>query len=178
MPDSAVELELGCGFVALWLRSATLHSFLNFKVSKSEAVRTAALRIGCYTALRTLSPVALKQEFGTVPENILVFCQDPSVGKIRPVPQPKRPLYCSFVISIRFAIQNRNGIRLIGWRPDQTFGIDEKYRTEVGSLLPAAHALLASTIDCAGKRCDLIFPVLNRGPRNVQVLSRFFLAKT
>ena len=27
----------------------------------------------------------------------LVFSQDPSVGKIRPVPQPKRPLYCSFV---------------------------------------------------------------------------------
>jgi hypothetical protein len=124
------------------------------------------------------SPVALKQEFGTVPDDFLVFFQDPSVGKARLSSQPNRPFYCGLIIRIRFAIQNRNGIGLVGWRPDKPVGIDKKYGTEIGSLFPAAHALLASTMDCAGNRRNLIFPVLDGGPRNVQVLSRFFLAET
>jgi len=36
MPDSAVELELGCGFAAE-IRNELSHSLLNFKVSKTEA---------------------------------------------------------------------------------------------------------------------------------------------
>src|SRR5262249_3798861 len=87
----------------------------------------------------------------------------------------KRPLYCSFVIGIRFAIQKWKAIRLVEGRPDWAVGIDEKYGTEVGSLLPVAHALLTGKIDCAGKGCDPMFPVLDGGPSNAQILSPFFL---
>src|SRR6516162_6955679 len=70
MPDSAVELELGCGFAAE-IRNELSHSLLNFKVSKTEAAYRSirfALRLvsslagdflkrhakGCYTEVRTL----------------------------------------------------------------------------------------------------------------------------
>src|SRR5262249_60171406 len=98
-----------------------------------------------------------------VPNNSVAFFQDPSVCEIRLIAQKNRPLYRGFIVRVPFAIQSWKAIRFVVGRPDQALGIDEDYRTKVGSLLPAAGGGRRGQNPRAGGGRGRTFPVFVRG---------------
>jgi hypothetical protein len=93
------------------------------------------------------SAVALQEELRTIPNDIVTFFQNTSIEKIRVISQLEYPLYGGFVVRVRLAMQNREGMRVVGWRPHWAVAVDKEYRTEVWPSLPAPREFLTSQID-------------------------------